>query len=214
MKDQSTPATTEKPAPTETATGEPAAEVKATDSKAKPSVLNDKGTEAAPGAPEKYEAFTVPEGFTLDEAVSKEAGELFKGLGMSQEGAQKLVDFYVSKTSEAAEAPMKLWLDTQEEWVNKVKTDPELGPKLPQVKATISKALDSLGDAKLASEFREAMDFTGAGNHPAFIRAFYKLAQRVTEGSHVTGSGPSKLGQTRPGSTPDSAAKALYPNLA
>jgi hypothetical protein len=39
------------------------------------------------------------------------------------------------------------------------------------------------------------MNLTGAGDHPAFVKAFNKLAAFVTEGSHVTGKGPSDLGQ-------------------
>jgi hypothetical protein len=183
-----------------------------TEAKEKPSLLNDKSEKLAGGAPEKYD-FKVPEGFILDELVSKEAGDLFRGLDLSQEGAQQLLDFYIAKTKESADAPFKLWADTQEKWVNEVKADPELGSKLPQVKATISKAIDGLGDAKLAADFRQAMDYTGAGNNPAFIRAFFKLAQALTEGSHVAGAGPSKFGQARPGAMPESAAKAMYPTL-
>src|SRR6266550_4527689 len=165
IKDQ-TPSTTTP----ETTTTETKVEKSSTE---KPSLVNAKD-EAPAGAPDKYADFTVPEGFTLDETVAKEAGDLFKGMNLPQAQAQQLVDFYVAKTREANEAPFKLWADTQEKWISEVKADPQIGSKLPQVKATISKAIDGLGDAKLASEFREAMDYTGAGNKPAFIRAFFK----------------------------------------
>ena len=65
----------------------------------------------------------------------------------------------------------------------------------------------------LAAEFRKAMDVTGAGNNPAFIRAFYKLAQKVTEGHIVTNGKPSPLGQTAPDAAPKSASGTFYPNL-
>jgi hypothetical protein len=58
------------------------------------------------------------------------------------------------------------------------------------------------------------MDITGAGNNPAFIRAFFKLAQQVTEGRHVAGRGPSTAGQSNPSAAPRTAGEALYPNLA
>lgn len=173
-------------------------------------VLNEK---AAQGAPEKYEAFKAPEGFELDAKTVEAAVPIFKELGISQEGAQKLVDFYAAQSKQAAEAPVKYWQDMQEQWRTAVMADPEIGPKIDQVKTTVSRAIDSIGDAKLAQEFREAMDLTGAGNNPAFIKAFYKLAQRLTEGSHVAGNGASPSGQARPGSAPTSAARALYPNL-
>lgn len=166
----------------------------------------------APSAPEKYEPFKVPEGFTLSEPIAAEAGTLFKELNLSQDQAQKLIDFHAAKTREAAEAPGKLWADTQEEWVKAVKADPEIGSKLPVVKQTIAKAIDSL-PAPLAAEFRQAMDYTGAGNNPAFIKAFYKFATQLTEGGHVSGGGPSSFGQAKPGDKPASLAAAMYPTL-
>jgi hypothetical protein len=164
------------------------------------------------GAPETYAAWTVPEGFAMDETVSKEISGIFKGLNLSQEQGQKLVDFYTAKTAESANQPYQVWQETQEQWIKEVKADRELGPRLNEVKTTISRAIDGLNDPKLARDFREAMDYTGAGNNPAFIRAFWKLAQMVTEGGHVAGSGPSPQGQRRQGETP-SAARAMYPNL-
>ena len=148
----------------------------------------------------------------MDEAINKEISGLFKGMNLSQTQAQSLVDFYTAKTSEAVNEPYKFWQETQEKWVKEVKSDPQLGPRLDEVKTTISKAIDGMGDPKLAQSFREAMDYTGAGNNPAFIRTFWKLAQMVTEGQHVSGNGPSAAGQRRQGETP-SAARAMYPNL-
>lgn len=203
MKDQTTPETT-----TETKPPETSAETKPTD---KPAETTAKPPEA--GAPEKYEAFTVPEGFTLDEKVVGEANEIFKNLGLNQTQAQSLVDFYSAKIRETAEAPYKLYAETREKWQAEYKADPEIGNKLDVVKQTVSRALDSLGDPKLATSFREAMDITGAGDNPAFIRTFYKLAQLVTEGKPVAAGAPSKFGQSAPGAGPASAAKALYPDL-
>ena len=88
-----------------------------------------------------------------------------------------------------------------------------MGPKLDSVLDTISKAINGLGDAKLATDFRSAMDYTGAGNNPVVIKALWKLAAQVTEGSHVAGLNPAAAGQQRPGAGPPTTAKALYPNL-
>lgn len=181
----------------------------------KPSLLNDKEGEKpteSKGAPEKYE-FKLPDGYELNEDVNKEASEIFKGLNLDNAGAQKLVDFYIAKTQEAADAPYKMYSEYREQQQALVKADPEIGPHLAKVKETVSKAIDSLGDPKLATEFRAAMDLTGAGDNLAFVKAFYKLAQRLTEGTHVTGGGPSKFGQTAPGKVPQSAASAIYPHL-
>lgn len=204
-----TPATTTTPTP-EPATAEPSkTETKQTEPTAKPSLVNEKDDSAPAGAPEKYEPFKAPEGYEINDEVNT----LFKELNLPQDAGQKLVDFYVKQAQEALEAPYKTWEETQSRWIEEVKADREIGTKLPQVKATIAKAIDGLGDAKLAADFRQAMDYTGAGNNPAFIKAFFKLASLVTEGSHVAGNGPSELGQRAPDAAPPSAARALYPNL-
>lgn len=198
--------------PAETKPAETKAEAKPSDDK-KPSLLNEKKPEAAAGAPEKYEAYKLPEGFTLNEKITEEANTIFKDIGLSQDGAQRLVDFYAKQLTEAAATPLKHWNDMQEKWQADVRNDPEIGNRLPQVKETIGRALDALSDSTLASGFREAMDLTGAGNHPAFVKAFYKLAQMVTEGRHVTGRNPSAHGQRDPSKGPATPAQALYPNL-
>lgn len=162
-------------------------------------------------APEKYEAFKLPEGFTLPEAKLAKAHEVFKGLGLDQAGAQALIDFHTAEIAEVAGAGDKEYSTMRETWRDAVKADPEIGSKLEAVKQTVSKALDSLGDPALAKDFRAAMDLTGAGDNPAFIKTFYKLAQKLTEGTSVQGGGPTKV--TAPDAKPISAAAALYPNL-
>ena len=171
-------------------------------------------TPASQGAPEAYETFSVPEGYVMDEEVSKEAGGLFKSMNLTQAQGQQLVDFYISKTNEAANAPYEIWRQMQAQWQKEVRSDPVLGRNLPQVTQTISRAIDTVAknNPKLAEGFRAVMDYTGAGNNPHFIRMFYEMAQLITEGSHVAGGGPSPAGQKPAGSMP-SAAKAMYPNL-
>jgi len=179
------------------------------------SLLNDGSakTEEPVGAPEKYTDFKVPDGFELKPDVVEEASKLFKGLNLSQDQAQSLIDFYTAKNTEAANAPYELYANMRKDWQDKVKADPEIGGRLDHVKETVSRALDSLGDAKLASEFREAMDLTGAGDHPAFIRAFYRMAQKLVEPRHVAGAGPSAAGQRSPGASRPNLASAMFPNL-
>jgi hypothetical protein len=121
----------------------------------------------------------------------------------------------------AAKAPADTYEATRTEWQAKVKSDPDLakavnGDKtgLDAVKLDIGRALNALNDPTLAADFKSAMDLTGAGDHPAFVKALWRLSSFVTEGKHVNGSGPSVHGQRAPGDTGrPSAAAALYPNL-
>jgi|SRR5690242_17876636 len=196
----------------------PAADTKAEGGEDK-SLLNKDAPkeEAKPqGAPEKYEDYKVPEGFTLDAEVKTEADKLFKEANLPQEVAQKFVDFYTAKAKEAFEAPFNRFQDMRKEWQGQAQAHPELKGKLApggEVLTTIGRAIESLGDSQLASEFRQIMDDTGAGDHPAFIRTFYRMAQRLTEGSHVAGRGPAISGQQRPNMSRQSAAQELWPNL-
>jgi|SRR5580693_4494544 hypothetical protein len=187
------------------------------------SVLNQKAEgekkeePPAKGAPEKYEDFKAPEGVKLDPVVIAKALPIFKELGLPQEGAQKLVDMYRELTAEAQAAPYKAYQDTVADWLKQSQDHPDLRGKLApggEVNVRIGKLLDGVPDAKLASDFREAMDITGVGNHPAFIRMMDHFAKQLTEGTHVAGNGPSRHGQSAPGaSTEPGAAAAMWPKL-
>jgi hypothetical protein len=221
IKDQATPLVsqtpTETPKPTETKPPTSDTPPQAPDGDKSLVNAGQKAEKAAEAAPETYAEFKVPEGVELDAKDATEAQALFKGLNLSQESAQKLVDFYVSKTNEAFQQPFKAYRDMRDGWVKDAKEHAELSGKLEPngpVLSTIARAIDGLGDAALAGEFRAAMDLTGAGDHPAFIRTFYKMAQALTEGRPVAGSGPSRHGQVAPGDRAGtSIASRLYPNL-
>ena len=166
------------------------------------------------GAPEAYTNFTAPEGTTLDAATISEAAPIFKELGLSQEQAQKLVDFYSTKTGKINSDLSKAVDDMRAGWRNAVMADKDLGPKIDQVKIELGRAKDRL-PAQVRSAFDEALNITGLGDHPAIVKGFYEMAKLVNEGTHVTGGGPSAEGQTAPGkSNRPTLAGALYPNLA
>lgn len=179
------------------------------------SLLNEKGEAVSPhGAPEAYADFTAPEGVELDKETVGEAQTLFKELDLSQPAAQKLVDFFNAKIAKVAEAPFEAYRTMRKEWQDSVKADSEIGGgKFDQVKATIGRTLDSVfqGDPAGRQAFREAMDLTGAGDNPAFVRAFYRLAQKAGEGTSVRGGGPAPTGQSD--GTRRTGASAMYPNL-
>lgn len=170
---------------------------------------------AAPGAPEKYEDFKLPEGVELKGDQLKAATDLFKQVGLSQEAAQQMIDFHVNQIKSISEGPAKAIRDMRTGWRDSVKADPVLsagGQIKGDVMSSISRAIDSLG-ADLAPKFRQAMDETGIGDNPVFVRAFYELSKKVTEGRPVAAGGPSANGQRNPAAGSPSAAKAMYPNL-
>lgn len=140
-------------------------------------------------------------------------------MGLSQEQAQSLIDFHTAQVRAAAEATDAVISDMRNDWRAKIGADPELGrvvngvPALsPKVNETLGRLYDTM-DPKDVSAFKEALDLTGAGDNPAFLRFFYKLAQRQTEGRPTNANGPSPLGQVNPSAAPKSMASAMFPNL-
>jgi hypothetical protein len=176
-------------------------------------VDGEKKPEVAAGAPEKYEDFKLPEGYKFDDAALKDIQGLFKEAGLNQEGAQKLVDYYAKNGLQAAEAPYKLWAETQKGWIKDI--EDTHGSKADTMRTDINKAIDAAITApKLNRAFREALDLTGAGSNPAMFEALSILAKPFLEGTVVKGGGPTKESQKSPDtSARPSAAEAMYPHL-
>lgn len=207
MKDQTTTLITDP------ATQTPEAKAKA-EADAKAAAEGKKDDKAPPGAPEKYEPFTLPEGLELSEAVITAASELFKGANLDQATAQKFVDFHTNALKAVADSATNAYTTLRDGWRKEVLGDATLaanGDLLPEVKAQISKAIDSLGAAE-ATKFREALSLTGVGDHPAFVRAMKAFASRFGEGTTVTGKGPVT---TKPngGTAAPTPAQAMFPSL-
>lgn len=165
----------------------------------------------AAGAPEKYE-FKLPEGATLEGPVLEEVTGLLKKHGLSNEAGQELVDFHAKQMKDAAAGPYKLWSETQETWLDEIKSSPDLGPKFTDgtLGASVSKMISTL-PVEQAKAFRDALNFTGVGNNPAIVRGLFAISQRFTEPGHVQGTAPAKV--TAPGQARPTAAGALYPDL-
>jgi hypothetical protein len=98
-------------------------------------------------------------------------------------------------------------------WQTDSKADPDIGPKLTQIKENVGRLYSAIGDPKLVSDFKQIMDISGVGDNPAFIKMLNKFSDFVIEGRHVAGAAPSKHGQSAPGTSErPTAAAALYPN--
>jgi hypothetical protein len=175
-------------------------------------IVDQAAPAAPPVVPDAYE-FRAPEGVTLDADTIAEASPIFKELGLSQEQAQKLVDFYAARGAKTNESLTKAVEDMRADWRSQVMADKDIGSKLDSVKIELGRAKDRLPPT-IRSAFDEALNLTGLGDHPAIVKGFYEMAKLVNEGTHVSGAGPSAEGQTASGrSNRPSIAGALYPNL-
>lgn len=162
-----------------------------------------KAEDAAP-EPIKYEDFKLPEGTTAEDPLLASFIETASVKGLSQETAQAVIDALGPKVSEALQAPYREWEAQQTAWLKEINDDATIGgANLAPTQQRIGRLLadPNFVDAGFAA----AMNATGAGNHPAVIRTFAKLAARLTEGEPVR--------QGAPAQPPKSMAEKLYPNL-
>lgn len=154
-----------------------------------------------PAEPAVFDAakLKLPEGFKADDPVFKQFGEIATKAKIAPESAQKLFDLYTSEVKKVSESAHDGFRQLNQQWQNEVKGDPEIGgDKLPAVLQTVSKAFDVYG----APGVKEALTLTGAGNNPAIVKTFYKMARALTEGGHVGG---------KPASEPRDLASLMYP---
>jgi hypothetical protein len=153
-------------------------------------------------APETYDKFTLPDGMEMTDEQLSQATEVFKDLALSQEQAQKLVDFETKLSSQKDASIQSAWDKVNQGWVEESKTDSEFGgDKLTASLVTAKAARDAYGNDK----FTEMLEITGVGNHPEMIRFLTKVGKDVSEDQILQGR---KLG----GMEKD-AAKTLFPDM-
>lgn len=146
---------------------------------------------------------TIPEGFEVDTEMRDAALEVFNNRELSpKEQMQALVDLQLRAVTAASEVSSQAWTDTQEQWKNEVKADPEIGgANLQPTLARVSRLVAEYGPEGL----NEVFDLTGAGNHPLMIKFLSNVASKLTEGGAVSGA-PTNGQQ-------ESAASRLFPSM-
>lgn len=187
------PADTPAEPATDAAPATPAADPAATDA---PKSLLSGDDDTAPVAEEPLtaESFTLAEGRTLDEAQLTPFLEIMNTADLTRaELAQKLVDYQVSSQQTAGEAAdeaaTSMWNETQKEWQTQANALPDIGgAAMSETLATIKKGLTLVGAD--AATF-QALDLTGAGNHPEVIKVLHALTARLSETAPVAGSPPT-----------------------
>jgi len=132
------------------------------------------------------EDLSLPDGVKADDEVVKSFIDTLNSSDLSPaERANALLKMHQEALTAAGEAQTQAFLDMQKEWRERIESDPEMGgPNLEATRARIGKLVAQYGDA----EFRQAVDLTGIGNHPAFAKFLDKIARDMTEGGPVSGS--------------------------
>lgn len=152
----------------------------------------------------KYDQFALPEGITLDNERVGKFTELLSDLELSgkashdvvQQFGQKAVDFYLEEVKQYGENLTKYYQTTWDKqktaWKEATLSDPEIGGN--RIQTTLDSVLGFIrthgGTAEQQKEFRNVMETSGLGNHPAVIRLFANAAVAYKEGKPLAAPKP------------------------
>lgn len=164
----------------------------------------EKKDEAANSVPEKYD-IKFPEGITVDQKALDKFSPVFKELGITQAGAQKLADVQTAIMTEALAAQEKSLADSHgvrvKEW--KDETIKELGADHAKEMAYAAKFMNQFG----TPELRKMLNMTGFGNHKEVVKAFIKAGKSISQDTLVDGPQKQSL------QTEQQKAEVLYPSM-
>lgn len=165
--------------------GEPDKASVKTETGADASKATPEKTESA--APERYEDLRIPEiaqGVPVDQIDLEGFTSFVKEQNLSQEQAQKLLDFGGERLRALTEASNTAWFKRQDIWEAEVKADPGLGGRSYQQNVAEARRVfipgannPLVGSTEEAEALKQALAHTGAGSNPAFVRLFLKASR-------------------------------------
>lgn len=143
--------------------------------------------EVKSNVPEKYD-FKLPEGMVLDDAKVAAVTPLFKELGLSNEQAQKLIDFQAQAVKDAETSHVNSF----NQYVEDLKSDAKtfFGVKLPEVMKNVARARDQF----IHKELQDKFNVSGLANDKDVLVFLDKLGRTIGEGKFIEGkqSAPAK----------------------
>lgn len=134
------------------------------------------------GAPESYSEFTLPEGFTLDDTVKEDICGLFKGLNLSQAGAQKLIDTYTERMLSQKESEIEALNNRRIQWRKEVR-------QRPAYEAERALALKGMREVVSTPEEKALFTDSWMSDHPAVFGMFVKIGRLLGEDSPMPNGG-------------------------
>lgn len=141
------------------------------------------------GAPESYEDFTMPDGFTLDADGKSQISELFRGLNLSQKGGQKLVDVFTERITAQKEADLNALSERRKQWRAAIRQRPNYAAE---------RALAQKGLNAVVSDPEEVALFTDSwmSDHPALFNVFVKVGRLLGEDTPLPSGGAAEDGNS------------------
>lgn len=151
---------------------------------------SEKAATDAKAVPEKYEV-KAPEGMEIDSVLLEKITPVFKELGITKEGAQKLVDAYAPHVKAMVETQQKAAIDNWKKYVDGMKTETKtmLGADAAKELSFAAKFIDRMSDSpEEAKKLREFFEETGVGNHKLLTKLLIKAGKRISSDSFVEGT--------------------------
>lgn len=160
--------------------------------------------ESAPKVPDKYE-LTLGDGALLKPDAIERTAAAAKALGLSQESAQKALDFAHGEVKTYHESLMGDHQARTQQWLTDAKADKAIaGEKGDQFDANVRLAMNAFSHW-FGEDIKKELEVTGFGNHPGVLRGFLKIAQAMADDKFVSGG----QGGGNSGARPDIATR-LY----
>lgn len=164
----------------------------------------NKPPEPEAAVPLTVEDLVIPEGYELVPELATEFLEIFNREMDPKDRVNALVGLHTKAIQEASEASSKLFEDTQTEWKEEVKADPEIGgAELQPTLTNVQKLMDEFG----TQELKDVFNLTGAGNNIHMIKFLNIIADKLTEGKFF------KAGSPAGADDPDAAASRMFPSM-
>ena len=164
------------------------------------------------GAPDNYDYtnLKLPEGIKIDDSLAEEFSPIAKELNLSQQGVNKLCDFfaqYQQKSLEGADEKIAEFkkiekAKTKAEYEKLLNTDKEIGGGDSDKMNSYLDTADIGYDAFATKELKAVLSEYSLDYHPAVIKLFYRLGKLCGQDKIIHSNTPS-------GSKVD-AAEVLY----
>lgn len=131
--------------------------------------------------PEVYEDFKMPEGFSMDESLKSDVCSMFKGMSLTQEQGQKLIDFYAGKITEMKQSELDGIGAQRKQWRDELRAQPDYERNRALAKKGLSQVAHIPG-------FKEMFTGSWMQDHPVLFRMFAHIGAMKAEDT------PSKPG--------------------
>ena len=137
----------------------------------------------APATDGDYDEFQRPNGTEIDHDTNHRFKLLAKEIGLTQQEAQRLVNFYADQIVRLQNQWTERHQNRGSQWQKQCRTDPELAGNggFDHNVATAKRAVNHFGGGKLSLALAE----TGAGNHPEILRCFYRIGKALSEDGFI-----------------------------